>query len=148
MIESQFQKVRELPGNNYSEKRKLALQKTQRGLKSKRVIGVFDFNPLLPRISSVINKHFRSMVNENPELKDAFPEPPMAALRQGPNLRKLLCRSKLSKVSRNPKRSTHRNTAGWRRCSASGGRACNQCPYTPVSASSITSHTTGYTKVF
>ena len=69
----------------------------------------------------------------------------MAALRQGPNLRKLLCRSKLSKVSRNPKRSTHRNTAGWRRCSASGGRACNQCPYTPVSASSITSHTTGYT---
>ena len=24
------------------------------------------------------------MINENPELKDVFPEPPMAALRQGP----------------------------------------------------------------
>ena len=106
---------------------------------------MFDFNPLLPRISTVINKHFRTMITENPELSDAFPEPPMAALRQGPNLRSLLCRSKLPKVSRNPTRSTHRNSAGWKRCSASGGRGCNQCPYTPVSASSITSHVTGYT---
>ena len=145
LIESQFKKVRELPGNNYSDRRKLALAKTQKGLKTDRVIGVFNFNPLLPKISSVINKHFRSMVNENPELKEVFPQPPMAALRQGPNLRKLLCKSKLPKISRNPKRSTHRNSAGWKRCSASGSRACNQCPYTPVSASSITSHVTGYT---
>ena len=65
------------------------------------------------------------MVSENPELKDVFPEPPMAALRQGPNLRKLLCRSKLPKFSRNPKRASHRNSAGWKRCSASGGRSCN-----------------------
>ena len=106
---------------------------------------MFDFNPLLPKISTVINKHFRTMINENPDLKDAFPEPPMAALRQGPNLRNLLCKSKLPKLSRNPTRSTHRNSAGWRRCSATGGRGCNQCPYTPASASSITSHITNYT---
>ena len=69
----------------------------------------------------------------------------MAALRQGPNLRSLLCKSKLTKITRNPKRSTHRNSAGWKRCSASGDRSCNQCPYIPVSASTITSHVTGYT---
>ena len=145
LIDSQFQKVKNLPGNDYSEKRKLALVKKQKGPKSDRVIAVFDFNPLLPKISTVLNKHYNSMVSENPELKDVFPEPPMAALRQGPNLRKLLCRSKLPKVSRNPKRASHRNSAGWKRCSASGGRSCNQCPFTPVSASSITSHVTGYT---
>ena len=137
--------MRELPGINYTERRKLALMKKQKGLKSDRVIGVFDFNPLLPKISTVINKHFRSMINENPELSEVFPNPPMAALRQGPNLRKLLCRSKLFKITRNPTRATHRNSAGWKRCSASGGRRCNQCPYTPESATSITSHVTGYT---
>ena len=85
------------------------------------------------------------MISENPELSEVFPDPPMAALRQGPNLRNLLCKSKLPKILRNPIRSTHRNSAGWKRCSASGGRSCNQCPYTPVSATSITSHVTGYT---
>ena len=145
LINTQFQKVRELPGNNYVERRKLALVKKQKLQNSDIVIGVFDFNPLLPKISTVINKHYRTMINENPELKEVFPEPPMATLRQGPNLRSLLCKSKLTKITRNPKRSTHRNSAGWKRCSASGDRSCNQCPYIPVSASTITSHVTGYT---
>ena len=85
------------------------------------------------------------MITENPELSEVFPEPPMAALRQGPNLRKLLCRAKLTKVTRNRPRATHRSSAGWKRCSSSGGNPCNQCPYTPISATSITSHITGYT---
>ena len=51
----------------------------------------------------------------------------------------------LPKISRNPARATHRSAVGWRRCSTAGGRQCNQCPYTPVSATSITSHVTGYT---
>ena len=54
--------------------------KKQKGLKSDRVVGVFDFNPLLAKISTVINKHFRSMINENPELREVFPNPLMAAL--------------------------------------------------------------------
>ena len=32
-----------------------------------------------------------------------------------------------------------------KRCSSAGGNLCNQCPYTPASAQSITSHITGYT---
>ena len=85
------------------------------------------------------------MISDNPDLKKVFPQPPMASLRQGPNLRRILCKSTLSKISRNPKRATHRNTAGWRRCSSSTGKQCPVCPLTPTSASSVTSHLNGYT---
>ena len=84
------------------------------------------------------------MLSDNLELRDAFPDPPMACLRQGPNLRRLLCKSSLTKVTR-PARATHRSAAGWKRCSQTTGRQCAKCPYTPPSASSVTSHITGYT---
>ena len=41
-------------------------------------------------------------------------ENPMVSLRQGPNPRRLNCKSSLPKLSRNPKRATHRNTSGWK----------------------------------
>ena len=110
----------------------------------KRVKAVFDFNPLLPKISNVLKKHHRTMLSDNPELRDSLPEPPMACLRQGPNLRRLLCKSSLIKPSR-PARAAHRSAAGWKRCSHTTGRQCAKCPYTPPTASSVTSHITGYT---
>lgn len=147
IINNQFKRVKDLPGDNYAEKRKLALQKKTRNddpRMKKRVKAVFDFNPLLPKISTVLKKHHRTMLSDNPELKDSFPDPPMACLRQGPNLRRLLCKSSLIKPTR-PTRSTHRSAAGWKRCSHTSGRQCAKCPYTPPTASSITSHITGYT---
>ena len=85
------------------------------------------------------------MIRDNPDLKKIFPQPPMASLRQGPNLRRLLCKATLPKLTRNPTRATHRTTNGWRRCSTTTGRQCPICPLTPVSAVSVTSHLTGYT---
>ena len=32
------------------------------------------------------------MVTDNPDLQEAFPKPPVAGLRQGPNLRRQLCK--------------------------------------------------------
>ena len=110
-----------------------------------RVVVPFDFNPMLPKISNVITKHYRTMITDNPDLKKVFPQPPMASLRQGPNLRKMLCKSTLPKVSRNPTRGTHRTTNGWRRCSTVTSRQCPICPLTPTSATTVTSHLTGYT---
>ena len=127
------------------KKRNLALVKKTKVKNSDRVIAPFDFNPALPKISNVLAKHHRTMLNDNPDLKKVFPQPPMASLRQGPNLRRILCKATLSKQSRNPTRATHRNTAGWRRCSTSTGRQCPICPLTPTSAKSVTSHLTGYT---
>ena len=51
----------------------------------------------------------------------------MGALRQGPNLRKFLCKSKLSSVSRSSKfqRKTHFNSNGWKKCS----KPCPICPF-------------------
>ena len=124
-----------------------ALQKKERNVDprtKKRVKAVFDFNPLLPKISNVLKKHHRTMLTDNPELRDAFPDPPMACLRQGPNLRRLLCKSSLTTVTR-PTRATHRSAAGWKRCSHISGRQCAKCPYTPPTASSIISHITGLT---
>ena len=145
LIEAQYDCVRNLPGENYVEKRKLALEKKVRLKQSDRVIGVFDFNPVLPNIGGVLKKHWRTKVSDNPDLKEPFPEPPMAALRQGPNLRRILCKSKLSKKARNPGRATHRSAAGWKRCSSSGKKQCPICPYTPMSAVAVTSQVTDYT---
>ena len=85
------------------------------------------------------------MVSDNPDLKEPFSEPPMAALRQGPNHRRILCKSKLFKKTRNPSRATHRSANGLKRCSSSGKRQCPVCPYTPMSAVAVTSDVTGYT---
>ena len=55
-----------------------------------RVIAPIDFNPILPKIGDVFSKHYRAMILNKPELKSTFPNPPMAALRQPPNMRKIL----------------------------------------------------------
>ena len=97
LVEAQYERVRKLQGDNYFERRKFALEKRIRQKQSDRVIAVFDFNPVLPSIGGVLNKHWRTMVSDNPELKEPFPEPPMPALRQGPSLRRILCKSTLPK---------------------------------------------------
>ena len=145
LIDQQFNRVRSLPGSTYTEKRNLALVKKIKTKNTDRVIAPFDYNPVLPKISKVMPKHHRTMIRDNPDLKKVFPQPPMASLRQGPNLRKLLCRATLPKISRNPSRTTHRTSAGWKRCSSTTGRQCPICPLTPVSALSVTSHLTKYT---
>ena len=122
LIDLQFAKVRNLPGEDFSEKRSFALLKKNRVNNSDRVISPFDYNPALPKISKVLSEHHKTMLIDNPELKKVFPDPPMASLRQGPNLRRILCKSTLSKQSRNPTRATHRTTNGWRRCSKTSGR--------------------------
>ena len=85
VIDSQFNRVRKLPGDNYSEKRSLALIKKviiTNDEKKNRVIAPVDFNPKLPKISEVFTKHFNAMIFKKPELKTTFHNPPMAALRQ------------------------------------------------------------------
>ena len=101
---------------NYKERRKLALEKKEKKKEDKpdRVIAPIDFNPVLPKISEVFSKHYRAMLFKKPELKTTFPNPPMAALRQPPNMRKILCRSSLYPISRSDRfvRNSHRSAPG------------------------------------
>ena len=45
----------------------------------KRVIAPIDFNPLLPTISYAFGKLFKAMLLKKIELKETFPNTPMAA---------------------------------------------------------------------
>jgi hypothetical protein len=101
IIDAEFKKIRNLPGTNFEERRKSSLKKKMsKDKQTYRIAAPFDFNPFLPKISPILQKHFKSMLFKKPELKPVFGEPPMAALRQPPNLKKMICRSKLYPKSR------------------------------------------------
>ena len=70
----------------------------------------------------------------------------MAALRQPPNLRSMLCKSKLSIIQRADKfqRNSHRSAAGWKKC-GNGSTTC--CPYTLPPTKQVTGQVTGYKHV-
>ena len=72
--------------------------------KNERVTFTVTFNPRLPSISNIINKHYKTMTKD-PILKKIFPAPPMVAFRQPANLKKALCRAKLppKQVGRAPR---------------------------------------------
>ena len=78
--------------------------------------------------SDVMSKHYNAMIKKNANLKEVFPDPPMPALRQPPNLRRILCTSKLQPVQRAQRLQigTHRSSPGWRKC----GKPCHICPST------------------
>ena len=102
-----------------------------------------NFNPILPNISQVFNKHYKSMIFKKPELKGTFSDPPMPALRQLPALRKILCRSKLSPITRGDKfqGKSHQNAQGWKKCEKDSTTCC---PYTLPSKTSDTGLVTGF----
>ena len=142
IIDGQFKRIQELPGNSYIEKRKEALKKKEKKTENnKRLVAPFQFNPLLPKISSVLAKHHSMMIFSNPDLKAIFP--PMAALRQGPNLRKYLCRATLPKISRgqNLQRNTRKTSSGWKKCA----KPCPVCPFAAPPKNTVHSEVSEYT---
>ena len=144
VIDSQFNRIRNLPGNNYQERRKKTLEKKEKkSIENPRIVSPIDFNPLLPKISVVLEKHHRAMVFKKPELKDVFGEPPMAALRQPPNIRKMICRATLAQPRRADKliRKTHKSAPGWKKC-GKGSNTC--CPFSLPSTETVVGQVTGY----
>ena len=98
---TEFQKVRNLPGDSFKARRKQALLKVKRNVKDpQRIIAPVDFNPHLPNVSQVLKNHHKSMLIRAPHLKEVFKEAPMASFKQPPNLRRLLCKSKLHQLSK------------------------------------------------
>ena len=113
VIDAQFNRIRNLPGNGYIERRKKTLEKKEKKpAENPRIVAPIDYNPLLPKFSDILTKHHKSMVFRKPVLKEVFKELPMAALRQPPNMRKLLCRATLAQPKRGDKlgRKTHKST--------------------------------------
>ena len=82
------------------------------------------------------------MLFSNPDLRNNLEQAPMPSLRQGPNLRKFLCKSKLSKVTRsnNFKRSSHSSAPGWKKCA----KPCPACPFALAPCKTVTSQVSNY----
>ena len=51
-----------------------------------RVKYTITFDPKLPKISSILSRNWKVMVQTDERLVNAFTKPPMACLRRGPNL--------------------------------------------------------------
>ena len=94
--------------------------------KDGRVVFPTTFNPHLPNIKEILKKHFTYMTNRNEDLKESFPLPPMIAFRQPPNLKQLICKSKLHDVQNKTKRGTRSDGIGWKKC----GNGYPICPFT------------------
>jgi peptide-methionine (R)-S-oxide reductase len=78
--------------------RKEVLKKVEKH-KNERVVLALTYHPKLPSISSIIKKHYRTMIKDQ-TTKKIFPLPPMLAYKQPPNLRNKLCHAKLPKQNK------------------------------------------------
>ena len=56
------------------------------------------------------------MKSRNEELEETFPLPPMIAFRQPPNLKQMICKSKLHEIQMRIKRDTRNDGIGWKKC--------------------------------
>ena len=90
----------------------------------------------------VMKKHYKAMMRKNDKLEEFFPAPPMPALRQPKNLRRILCSSKLKPVQRSNRlqRGTHKNAPGWKKCS----KPCHICPFTLPDCQEVVGQISGY----
>ena len=82
------------------------------------------------------------MLINAPYLGDILKSPPMASYRQPPNLRRLICKSKLYPVSKGRQlvRGAHKNAPGQKKC----GQNCKVCPYTLENTDVVTGLASGY----
>ena len=111
--------------------REAALEKVGRENKNiGRVRYTITYDPKLPHLPHILHKNWKVMIESDPRLAKAFPSPPMACLRRGPNLKDKLVRARLPPK---PGRPGSRSEAGPRlgfACCKAGRRGCGLCPYT------------------
>ena len=76
----------------------------------------------LPSIPSIQNKHWRSMVSQNPYLAEVYPEPPLTAYKIQRNIRDSIVRARVPPpLSQYPRRQIN----GMKKCE----RGCIICPF-------------------
>ena len=85
LIDAAIQRAKNIP-------RSEALKKVKISEKNQRTVFAITFDPRLPSISGIVQKHWRTMVKD-PHLAETFPSPPLVAYRRPPNIRDKLVRS-------------------------------------------------------
>ena len=102
--------------------RQEALRKVHRDKNIKRPIFAVKFDPRLPSIGPITNKHWRSMVVQDEYLKNVFKEPPLTAYKRQKNIKDFIIRAK---VPMDPEVRPKRKNPGMKKC----GKWCTACPY-------------------
>ena len=89
MVEAAIAKARAVP-------REVALREVSRQPSTPRPVFVVRYDPRLPKIPPIVNRHWRAMVYQDIHLKEVFKEPPLIAYKRNQNLKELLVRAKLN----------------------------------------------------
>ena len=114
MVQAAIDKARKIPRN-------IALRKVVKSVNTKRPVAVVSWDPRLPPIDTIQQKHWRGMTSLDPYLKQVFPEPPLLAYKRQKNIRDYLIRAKLPPKQTRP----IRHIKGMTKCK----RNCVICPY-------------------
>ena len=99
-----------------------ALRKVKKVENTKRPVFAVKYDPRLPAISPITNKHWRSMIVQDAYLKDVFKEPPLTAFKRQRNIKDNIIRAK---IPMEPNKRPIRHNPGMKRC----GNWCTACPY-------------------
>ena len=130
IINSAIEKALKIPRHE-------AIKKVVREGDKDRVVFSIKYDPRLPSLSKIVQKHHRTMIDEDPRLKEIFKKPPMIAYKRHRNLKDMLIRSKVPKLdNRRPKR----KLTGMRKCGK-----CVVCPYVKE-GKKVKATATNYTK--
>ena len=115
IINSAITKAKQIP-------RKQALEKVNTNTKNtvKRPVFAVMYDPRLPALPAIMKKHWRTMVENDPHLKEAFPLPPLVAYKRPQNVRDKLIRAKIPQTEKRLKR----NIGGMKKCGN-----CPICPF-------------------
>ena len=97
MVEAVIAKARAVPWE-------VALREVPRQVSTPRPVFVVRYDPRLPKIPTIVNKHWRSMVSQDSHLKEVFEEPPLVAYTKNQNLKELLVRAKINPTNVRQKR--------------------------------------------
>ena len=112
IIDAAIEKARIIP-------RKKALERVVKEKTARRPVFVITYDPRLPSISKIVNKHYRTMAAD-PYLAEAFPLPPLIAYKRQKNIGDKAIRTKVPEVPPlRPKREIP------------GMVPCNNCPVCP-----------------
>ena len=87
----------------------------------KRPIFAIKYDPRLPSISPIVNKHWRAMICQDEYLKEVFKQPPLIAYKRQKNIKDNIIRAKVAMPQDRP----IRKNPGMKKC----GKWCTACPY-------------------
>jgi len=120
--------------------REEVMEKVEREEEERPIILSIPFDRRLPDVSSILQQHYKLLVERSPEVREWMGRAPMVAYQRPPNLRDLLVRAQLPPVDRRrgAGRGPHR---GFRRCGKTNCLCCIYCEESRTHSSSATKET-------